>query len=463
MSPVRVRREILRVASALMEASWYWAAWRVAFGLFSPQSPPPSFLMVALLMLLAVFVARYLNIFQAGGARSVVSIAAVIGVLMFAVAAAVGLGGPGPFLVGLREFNDPNFMFTLGYLGLWWRAISLVQGGFSADVTGFRFRVGVIIFMWVLLAAALANVSVTPAIFVYFAASLLAMGLARVEDVSRDSAGVATPFDRAWVSILIGAVVAVMLFGLLVSLIVSAESVRTFLGWLGPLWDVLAAIFIVILAVIAYLLTPLAEALARALRPALDNMPLRLPATPAPGDQDVTQTPSILPEAVAMGLKWVLLAAGLLAAVALLGMWAQRRRAAALEPVPELRESIWSADAFAQDARNLWQRTLDRFRRRSQGHASDTVRHIYANLQLIAAAHGAPRPADDTPYEYLPVLLAAFPDADADLRLLTDAYVDAHYHELPTSDAALQEARLAWARARQVIEATPPVVEAAPA
>jgi hypothetical protein len=121
-----------------------------------------------------------------------------------------------------------------------------------------------------------------------------------------------------------------------------------------------------------------------------------------------------------------------------------------LDPVPELRESVWSAEAFAQDARNLLDRMLGRFRGERRVRGADTIRDIYANLQLLAAERGAPRPLDDTPYEYLPALVAAFPGAEADLRLLTNAYVDAHYHELPTNDAELARARAAWEAIKRV-------------
>lgn len=460
MNAYRLRREVLRLATAVMEAAWFWAVWQVAYGLFSPQSQAPSFFMTTLLMVLAVFTARYLDLGRAGGAPQAVAVAVVIGVTMFLGAAAVGLGGPGPYLLGLRDFQDPHILYTLGYLALWWRGISLVGGGFGAELTGFRFRVGVIILMWALVAAAFTAVSITLAVFVMFGAALLAMGLARVEDVSRDVAGVATPFDRAWLAILIGAMLMVMLLGGLATVLFSADSIRTILGWFGPLWNLLAAILVGILYVLLVILTPFIEALARALRPVLENLPLRLPQPPPGGEEEVTQAASILPEAVGMGLRWGLLALGLLAAVALLGLWAQRRRQVHLEPIPELRESVWSADAFAQDARALLDRALARLRREQRSHAADTVRHIYAMLQALAAAHGAPRPPDDTPYEYLPTLVTAFPEAEGDLQRLTDAYVDAHYHELPTSDAQLAEARAAWERVRRVIERAPAPREA---
>lgn len=463
MSATRLRRELLRLATALMEAAWFWAAWAAAFGLFSPQSQAPSLALVSLLMVIAVFVARYLDLGHAGALRQAVAVAVAVAGLMFVAAAALGLGGPGTFLTGLRDFYDPNLLFIAGYLALWWRAISLVGGGFSADQTGFRFRVGVIVLMWVLFAAAFAGVSVTLGVFVFFTMGLLAMGLARVEDVSRDVAGVATPFDRGWVGILVGAVVAVMLVGLLISVLFSVSTIRAVLGWMGPLWEVLAQILVGLLTIFAILLSPLVEALARTLRPILDSLPLRPLPTPTPGDQEVTQATSILPEALGMGLKWALLAVGLVGAVALLGLWAQRRRAAALEPVGELRESVWSTEAFADDARGLWGRAVGRFRRRPHSQAADSVRRIYAALQAVAAERGVARPWDDTPYEYLPVLVAAFPTAEGDLRFLTNAYVDAHYHELPTSDATLAQAQQAWARTRQVIEATPRPAEVAPA
>ncbi len=457
MTGLRVRREVLRLATAVMEAAWFYVAWRLLFALFAPQAPVIGFGLVLGGMVIAVYVARYLDLGRAGTRRQGWAVAVSALVVTLASAWLAGFGGPASFLTGLRDFEDGKVIYLVGSLVLWWRAVSLVADGFSVERIGLRFRIGVVIFFWSLIGVGLVGLQgLTPYVFIYFTAGLLSMALARVEEVSRDLSGAATPFDATWASTLGVAVLTVMLVGLVAVVVLTPDAIRTILGWLAPLWGLLGVIFIGIVYVLVWLLNPLLEAFMRALRPTLERLP-QLPqatATPTPDDA-ATAARQLLPEAVVMGLRWVGLLAGLALAFWLLSLWAQRRRQALLDPVPELRESVWSRDAFAEDARNLLDRALGRFRGRRHTQSTENVRRIYASLQALAAEHGVPRPPDDTPYEYLPALLAAFPGAEADLRFLTTAYVDAHYHELPTSDVDLRRARSAWEQARRVITDTP--------
>lgn len=78
--------------------------------------------------------------------------------------------------------------------------------------------------------------------------------------------------------------------------------------------------------------------------------------------------------------------------------------------------------------------------------AAISVRNIYANMARLAARRGFPRNKARTPYEYLPDLLAAFPQAAAEAQAITDAYVAVHYGELPASRAELDALRAAYAR-----------------
>ena len=462
MTIYRARRELLRLATAIFEATWYYIAWRLAFAFFAPDHAAPSYALVLGLTVLAIYVARYFDLGRPGTNTQSWTVGLTAAVTLFLAAASTGLGGPLTFLVGLRDFHDPNVLLTLGHIILWWRAISVVGEGFGVERTGFRFRLGIVAMFWCLIGVAFVGLDVTAYIFIYFPASLLAMSLARVEEVSRDVVGVATPFDRNWVTILLAAVLSVMLVGVLATSLLSVEAVRTIVGWFAPLWNLLAALLIGIVYIIVLLLNPFIQALVNALRPTLAQLPQIAQGTPTPTPEETMSGPPILPEALLMGLRWVLVVAALAGVFWLLAVWAQRRRDRLAEPVPELRESVWSADAFAQDARALLDRALARLRGQRRSHAADTVRHIYASLQALAADRGVPRPPDDTPYEYLPALVEAFPEAAADLRFLTQAYVDAHYHELPTSDADLSRARVAWQHVQRAALQTPrrePVTE----
>ena len=75
-----------------------------------------------------------------------------------------------------------------------------------------------------------------------------------------------------------------------------------------------------------------------------------------------------------------------------------------------------------------------------------TVRRIYANLVRLATEAGYPRPKAQTPYEYLVTLAEAFPDNADEVTVITEAYVGAHYGQLPDSRQELERIRACWER-----------------
>ncbi|MFN8498306.1 MAG: DUF4129 domain-containing protein [Anaerolineae bacterium] len=459
MTSLRLRRELLCLATATFGAAWYYAAWSVAFAYLARPVEGPSFFLVWALSVLAMYVARYLNVER--GSAGAVGWPVAVGALVSIVLASwltPGIGGPVTLVLGLRSFNGAAVVLTVGLFILWWRCVDAVRDGFGMGVTSLRFRLGVVMLFWTVILGAFVHLDLIAIIFLFFAAALVAMALARVEDVSRSLGGVVTPFNRTWALILAAAVTAVMLIGAVAVVVFTPDTIRTIMGWLSPLWFVLSFVFIAIIALLARILEPLILFLIAALQPVAERM---LRFTPqqfqAPQNQEPPAWERYVPPVVLDSAKWFALAAVIVLALWLLTVWARQRRQADRDGVPELRESVWSAEAFADDARGLFDRLLGRFRRQRPGIATDSVRHIYASLQVLAAARGAPRPPDDTPYEYLPQLQGLLPTAAADLSLLTDAYVDAHYHEIEPSAAELRQAQAAWQRVRRAADAVPTV------
>jgi hypothetical protein len=83
--------------------------------------------------------------------------------------------------------------------------------------------------------------------------------------------------------------------------------------------------------------------------------------------------------------------------------------------------------------------------------AALTIRRIYAQMIRLAASRGYPRPQANTPYEHLVTLRQAFPNCEADLTQITEAYVGVHYGELPERLEALEEIRMAFERVQSVV------------
>jgi hypothetical protein len=67
-------------------------------------------------------------------------------------------------------------------------------------------------------------------------------------------------------------------------------------------------------------------------------------------------------------------------------------------------------------------------------------------MAALAARRGHPRSVDETPYDYLDTLAAAFPENRRDAALITESYVLVHYGELPERRDDLARVRAAWSR-----------------
>jgi hypothetical protein len=80
--------------------------------------------------------------------------------------------------------------------------------------------------------------------------------------------------------------------------------------------------------------------------------------------------------------------------------------------------------------------------------AAVSIRRIYANVVRLASDAGYPRARSQTPYEYLPTLYRALPGSEADVQLITEAYVQAHYGQVPDSREELQRIRACWEQVR---------------
>ncbi|MCL7455348.1 MAG: DUF4129 domain-containing protein, partial [Anaerolineae bacterium] len=53
-----------------------------------------------------------------------------------------------------------------------------------------------------------------------------------------------------------------------------------------------------------------------------------------------------------------------------------------------------------------------------------------------------------TPYEYLSTLYQVLPGSEGDVQVITEAYVNAHYGQVPDTREELQRIRDCWERVR---------------
>jgi len=322
----------------------------------------------------------------------------------------------------------------------------------------FSFRLGVLL---LIVSAPLLSILVaydaTVFILLFFFFSLMAVALARVEEVSRAKGGVGAPFNFAWLAILIGSIAAVLVMALLISQVYSIEGFAQVLRWLQPVFDLLLRIMEHVLILLFRLLSPLLRWLVRIFQGAFEALAQNIEGIeipqPLPPQDLRSAEPIKLPRLLVDALRYVCLGltgAGILVVLAL-GL---RRRLDRQRRGSETRESLWSSAVFADgmlnSLRDGWDRLKDiaglvgRFGAGMRLYAAVSIRKIYANMTRLAERQGFPRQPAQTPYEYLPALDLAFPDCQAEATAITEAYVDVHYGEVPESFRDLQRIRECW-------------------
>jgi flagellar basal body-associated protein FliL len=84
--------------------------------------------------------------------------------------------------------------------------------------------------------------------------------------------------------------------------------------------------------------------------------------------------------------------------------------------------------------------------------AAARIRRMYAELMTFSTRLGKPRPAAQTPLEYLPTLESLFPQQAYELDNLTRAYLKVRYGELPESHEELELLEGQWRILRQEAE-----------
>lgn len=105
----------------------------------------------------------------------------------------------------------------------------------------------------------------------------------------------------------------------------------------------------------------------------------------------------------------------------------------ALDDVKDDEESGWERVLSGLKHSRLFSRTSTR-----------SVRHIYASMVAYAGEVGHPADPIQTPYELLPLLREAFPNAQEAVEEITEAYVRVHYAEEPETQQELERVRALW-------------------
>lgn len=76
--------------------------------------------------------------------------------------------------------------------------------------------------------------------------------------------------------------------------------------------------------------------------------------------------------------------------------------------------------------------------------AAATIKRIYAALMALASEHNLERAPAQTPLEFLGPLSQCWPELKSQFSVITDAYVNVHYGQLPEGTAGLEAVQQAW-------------------
>ena len=470
------RREAIWLALAAAETSWVAPLFMVLSVRVAPH--PPFLIWMGMLVVLLGFFYAYRAL-----VRAELPLRAQQAIVVMALLVAIGLflryhvypgaegSGVGWLLALFRSLADVEavqpggWLAMMGLVYLWARAIHLARRSTSAESVGFSFRAGVLLLVLVALFARLfIQQDISAFVLPYFFFSLVAVALARIDEVQLQPNSSPAGFSGFWIGWTVAGVAGLVLLGMLVAAFFGGGGLAQVLVWLSPVLIAVQVVFVALGALLLLLVEGLLDLLSidlegfgQGLRETLQRLGelfVLPPAQPPAGANPATRPVILAVAQVAVAVGIPLAIIGLV----LLFTWYRQRRAQQ-EDGAEARESLLSASAVARNVRAMLQAGLDRlgefaglvdrFGLGSRFLAAVSVRRIYANLLRLAKDAGYPRAPSQTPYEYLGTLYHALPGSEADVQVITEAYVNAHYGQVPDTREELQQIREAWERVRE--------------
>ncbi len=470
------RREALWVALAAAEVCWVAP---IFLALIRATNPHPAlYLWLGMLVLILGYfyvyralVAAHLSLRLQQGLLVATILLSIALVLRFHVYAGAGLQGSDWFLLPLRQLAQGEAVMpgglvtTIGLVYLWARAIHLANRSLSADSIGFSFRSGVVI----LVASAFfirvfVRLDVSAFVVAYFFFALVAVALARIEEVSLQPNSSPVPFSGFWIGTTVLAVVILALFGLVAVAFLYGGGLRLTLTLLSPILFVfqilIAGLGALLMMLLDWILSQFSVDLmdfGQLVRELLDRL-TQLVAWPPPSSEPAETGNQRLILGILQVVISVAIPAVMIALVVLL-TWRRLRKGRSEQQGEEARESLLSARAVALNLQAMLQSGLDRlgelaglvsrFGAGSRFLAAVSIRRIYANLVRLATEAGYPRTQAETPYEYLPTVCRALPGSEEDVLVITEAYVNARYGLVPDTTEELQRIWDCWERVRE--------------
>jgi hypothetical protein len=349
---------------------------------------------------------------------------------------------------------------------MWWRGTALAGREANIQHAGLVFRVGGLILAPLLIVVTYFRLpwDVTPFIFLFILASLMAIALTRAEEIEVARSGQSVAMSPRWLATIFLAALLVILTTALATAVLSGRDVHEIINWLGPfalaasflqtaVWITLITLAYPFIYVLEFIIAN-AIALFQALLHLLfaRNTPAEEESGIIAGEPDSIfdlfelldpSQPYISNRAVTLTLMIIVI---LLVGLALNRLF----KPSPLRPQGERRLDSAAASSIAGTRPGLAQRVMQALGLWRQWQAAASVRRIYAQMGATAAAHGYPRAQAQTPYEYQALLQQLWPAGLPEIARITQAYVRVRYGEAPETAAELDEIKAAWAKLAQM-------------
>lgn len=278
-------------------------------------------------------------------------------------------------------------------------------------------------------------------------ASLLAMGAARISELSRLRGGRLPILGFSWTAGIIGSTVAVVGLGILTGWTISTWAIETLKSVFSMVILIFTLLGMLVLSPLILLILWFVPELSELLD-ALFNSPLfTLLRNLA---NRIAEAGNEFPSWLAIAIKIIvpiILVLILITIVLLIvaGLRWNQRQQKIIGEIGDLGTIFSEPTRLPKFPKRL---SLRQVFGRGDFLAAARIRWIYAQLLKLAAEMGKPRPNAATPLEFLPELETLFPDDRGFLRQITQAYNRIRYGEFPESQAEVREVSNGWNSAK---------------
>lgn len=355
------------------------------------------------------------------------------------------------------ELIPNELVVILTSLFVCWRGLALAQTYVEPNTVRRDFQTGIFMFLaFIFINTIVTGETPGGLLYVFFAAALIAMSAARISAISLLRGGTVNPFDRRWFFGMVAAMLFVLGTAAFIAGLLSQGGMANIGSiFLGMFALIMVAILSPVIFALQYFLSNLSVEPGFVREVSRGLIEIRSAFSEVAGRFfDFLDHAGIfgwIPAIKPLLLWSIVIVMGLLVLVGV-SRWLLKEREARVEE----RESLvvnggWLA-LLLQALQSRLQRArhslagVDRLRRGQRLRAAARIRRIYAELMDLSEDLGKPRNPAKTPLEFLPALNELFPALQEELAMITNAYLQVRYGELPETRQEIEDVEKAWTR-----------------